>query len=74
MPTTTDGWWLNWRTHRLVPILEHERDIRMPEIAKRLTDLSFEAGESSPAEMAVFMKQERERWGTVIRAIGATAE
>ena len=47
---------------------------RQPEIAKRLADLSFEAGDSSPADMAVFMKQERERWGTVIRAIGVTAE
>ncbi|OFZ98693.1 MAG: hypothetical protein A3H35_08065 [Betaproteobacteria bacterium RIFCSPLOWO2_02_FULL_62_17] len=47
---------------------------RQPEVAKRLTDLSFEAGDSSPAEMAQFMKQERERWGKVIRAIGATAE
>ena len=47
---------------------------RQPDIAKRLADLSFEPGESSPAEMAVFMKQERERWGSVIRAIGATAE
>ncbi len=47
---------------------------RLPEVAKRLTDLSFDAGDGSPAEMAQFMKQERERWGNVIRAIGATAE
>ena len=47
---------------------------RLPEVAKRLTELSFEPGEASPAEMGQFMKQERERWGTVIRAIGATAE
>jgi tripartite-type tricarboxylate transporter receptor subunit TctC len=47
---------------------------RQPDIAKRLVELSFESGDSSPAEMAVFMKQERDRWGTVIRAIGVTAE
>jgi tripartite-type tricarboxylate transporter receptor subunit TctC len=47
---------------------------KQPEVAKRLAELFFDANDSSPAEMAAFMKQERERWGSVIRAIGATAE
>ena len=45
-----------------------------PDLAKRLVELSFEPNESTPAEIAVFMKQERDRWGTVIRAIGVIAE
>lgn len=49
--------------------------IRQPDVAQRLTDLSMvTTGGSTPAEMGVFMRQERERWGKVIRAIGATAE
>ncbi|MSQ50652.1 MAG: tripartite tricarboxylate transporter substrate binding protein [Betaproteobacteria bacterium] len=47
---------------------------KQAEIAKRLVELSFESNESTHGEMAVFMKQERDRWGSVIRAIGVTAE
>jgi hypothetical protein len=36
--------------------------------------MSVDAISSTPAEMALFMRQERERWGNVIRAAGATAE
>jgi len=49
--------------------------LRQPEVAKRLLDMgSIEAIGNSPAEMALFMRQERERWGNLIRAIGATAD
>ncbi len=47
---------------------------KQAEVSKRLIDLSFEANESTPAEMAAFMKLERQRWGAIIRATGATAE
>jgi len=36
--------------------------------------MSVDAIGSTPAEMALFLRQERERWGKVIRATGATAE
>jgi len=35
---------------------------------------NLDAVGSTPAEMAQFLKVERERWGGLIRAIGATAD
>lgn len=48
--------------------------IREPDVATRLVDISADAVGDTPAEMATFLRQERERWGTVIRATGATAK
>ena len=45
-----------------------------PEFAKRIADMGFESGTGTPAEMAVFMRQERERWGGVVKAVGARAD
>ncbi|MEA3193707.1 MAG: hypothetical protein QOD26_2040 [Betaproteobacteria bacterium] len=44
--------------------------LKMPEVQKRLADLSAEPMGLGPAETAAFMKQESERWGTVIRSAG----
>jgi tripartite-type tricarboxylate transporter receptor subunit TctC len=48
--------------------------IRDPDVAQRFADMSANAVGDTPAEMAVFLQQERERWGKVIRASGAKAE
>jgi len=40
---------------------------KLPEVQKRFANLSAEPIGNTPAEMAAFMKQEIERWGTVIR-------
>lgn len=49
--------------------------LRQPDVAKRLFDMgSIEAIGNSPTEMALFMKQERERYSNLIRAIGAKAD
>jgi tripartite-type tricarboxylate transporter receptor subunit TctC len=48
--------------------------LKQPDVAKRLRDMSIEGIGSTPAEMALFMRQETERWGAVIKAIGATVE
>jgi tripartite-type tricarboxylate transporter receptor subunit TctC len=48
--------------------------LQQPDVAKRLLGMSVDAISSTPAEMALFLRQERERWGNVIRATGATAE
>ncbi len=48
--------------------------IRDPDVAQRFADISANAVGDTPAEMAVFLQQERERWGKVIRASGAKAE
>ena len=48
--------------------------IREPDMAKRLVDMSATAVGDTPAEMAVFLRDERQRWGGVIRAAGVKAE
>jgi tripartite-type tricarboxylate transporter receptor subunit TctC len=48
--------------------------IHEPDAAKRLVDMSADAIGDTPAEMTVFLRQERERWGRMIRATGAKAE
>lgn len=47
--------------------------LKLPDVAKRLADMNFDPIGGTPEEMARFMTQERERWGSVIRASGATA-
>jgi tripartite-type tricarboxylate transporter receptor subunit TctC len=44
--------------------------LRQPDVQKRLADLSAEPMGLTPAETAVFMRQETERWGAVIRSAG----
>jgi len=44
--------------------------LKMPEVQKRLAELSAEPMGLGPAESAAFMKQETERWGAVIRSAG----
>ncbi len=48
--------------------------IHEPAVAKRFVDISANAVGDTPAQMAVFLRQERERWGKVIRESGAKAE
>lgn len=49
-------------------------ELRHPEAARRLLEMSLEPVGSTPAEMAMFMKQESERWGNVIRRTGTKGE
>ncbi len=42
--------------------------LQLPEIRKRLAELSAEPMGLGPAETAAFLKQETERWGAVIRS------
>ena len=44
--------------------------LKLPDVQKRLADLSAEPMGLGPAEAAAFMKQETERWGAVIRSAG----
>ena len=48
--------------------------LKLPDVRKRLADLSAEPLGYSPAETAAFMRQEVERWGTVIRAAHVKVE
>jgi tripartite-type tricarboxylate transporter receptor subunit TctC len=42
--------------------------LRQPEVVKQLQDSTIEAIGSTPAEMAKFMKQDSERWSSLVRA------
>ena len=48
--------------------------IHQPDMAQRLVDMSATAIGDTPAQMAVFLRDERQRWGGVIRAAGVKAE
>ena len=48
--------------------------LKLPEVTKQLAELSIEPIGSTPAEMATFIAQERERFAGVIRSGGITAE
>jgi tripartite-type tricarboxylate transporter receptor subunit TctC len=48
--------------------------LREPEVGKRLEALSAEPIASTPAQMAVIMKEDTERWRKVIRAAGVKPE
>ena len=48
--------------------------LQQPEVAKRLRGMTVDAVGSSAAEMAQFMREERQRWGEVIRVAGVKAE
>jgi len=41
--------------------------LKQPDVAKKLRGMTVDAIGSTPAEMALFMRQERERWANVIR-------
>ena len=48
--------------------------LKQPEFAKQLLDSGLEPIGSTPAQMAQLMKEEVERWGNVIRAVGVKAD
>src|SRR5262245_18644146 len=44
--------------------------LKLPDVARRLSDLSAEPVGSTPAQMAAFMKNDAERWRKVIKSAG----
>ena len=48
--------------------------LKLPDVAKRLEGLSAESIASTPAGMAAIMKEDAERWRSVIRAAGVKPE
>jgi tripartite-type tricarboxylate transporter receptor subunit TctC len=48
--------------------------LKLPEVRKRLADLSAEPLGYGPAETAAFMREETERWGAVIRTAHVKVE
>ncbi len=50
---------------------ESQRILRQPEVRDSLTRLGFDVIGSTPGEFARFIRAESERWGAVVRAVGA---
>ena len=48
--------------------------VRQADVVKRLAGVGLEAVASTPAEMGAVMRQDRERWGKVVRETGARAD
>ena len=48
--------------------------LKLPDVQKRLADLSAEAIGNPPSQMAAFMKKDAERWRGVIRSAGVKAD
>ena len=48
--------------------------MRDPQIVRQMTDQGAEAAATTPAEFATFIASETERFGKVVRAVGAKAE
>jgi len=51
-----------------------QESLKLPDVQKRLADLSAEPMGLGPGETAAFMRQEVERWSAVIRAAGVKLE
>src|SRR5262249_42891726 len=50
------------------------RAVRDPNVVKQMTEQGAEAVATTPAEFAAFIASETERFGKVVRAVGAKAE
>jgi len=48
--------------------------VRMPDVQKRLVDAGDEPADMTPAQMAAFLREERQRWGTLIKDLGIEAK
>lgn len=48
--------------------------LRLPDVAKRVQEMNFDNVGGDPAELSAFIRQENERWGKVIRALGITVD
>jgi tripartite-type tricarboxylate transporter receptor subunit TctC len=48
--------------------------VKRPEVIKQLMDVGLEPVGGTPSELAQVMRQDRERWGAVVRATGAKAD
>ena len=44
--------------------------LKMPDVQKRLVDAGDEPADMTPAQMAAFLREERERWGELIKTLG----
>jgi tripartite-type tricarboxylate transporter receptor subunit TctC len=50
-----------------------QKTLKMPEVDKRLTDMSFTIVGDGPDEFAAFLKAEVDKWGKIVRELGLKA-
>ena len=48
--------------------------VKMPDVQKRLVDAGDEPADMTPAQMAAYLREERQRWGTLIKDLGIEAK
>jgi tripartite-type tricarboxylate transporter receptor subunit TctC len=48
--------------------------VRMPDVQSRLTEAGDEPVDTTPAQMAAFLREESQRWGNLIKTVGITAQ
>ncbi|HWV88706.1 MAG TPA: tripartite tricarboxylate transporter substrate binding protein [Burkholderiales bacterium] len=48
--------------------------VKMPDVQKRLVDAGDEPADMTPAQMTAFLREERQRWGTLIKDLGIEAK
>ena len=48
--------------------------VKMPDVQKRLVDAGDEAADMTPTQMAAFLREERQRWGTLIKDLAIEAK
>jgi tripartite-type tricarboxylate transporter receptor subunit TctC len=48
--------------------------LRMPDVQKRLADQGDQSADMTPAQLADFLREERERWGNLIKTLGLEAK
>lgn len=48
--------------------------VKMPDVQSRLVDAGDESIDSTPAQMAAYLREESQRWGTLIRKLGIQAQ
>ena len=48
--------------------------VRLPDVQSRLTESGDESVDLTPARMAAFLREESQRWGNLIKAVGITAQ
>jgi tripartite-type tricarboxylate transporter receptor subunit TctC len=48
--------------------------VKMPDVQKRLVEAGDEPADMTPAQMAAFLREERQRWGTLIKELGIEAK
>ena len=48
--------------------------LKMPDVQSRLIDAGDESFDSTPSRLAAFLREESQRWGNLIKALGITAQ